>query len=120
METILLCGILFSMIGLLAGYRMSLQLREDSRNRIAAIYLAEEEMAGVIAEGTHGCLQEQIMKLAGGKKQVFRNQCGYVVSGTAKFQESSAYLVCIKISWKEGGKEKHVELERKVRDKFME
>lgn len=117
MEALLLSLALISLSSVFVVYRLSGQMHIGNQSRIAALYLAQEQMAYVVEQGSRGALHAGQLPWLGAEEALSINRREYRSHTEAVMDEDKGfYRVKVVLAWEQLGEERSIELERLVRN----
>ena len=117
LEVLLLCLVLLSLSSIFWAYRLSAKMHAANQWRVAALYLAQEEMAYMIEKGRQGQLHEGRWPWLGAQEALSLNRGSYTAYADAvKEGPGDFYRVNAVLSWNHFGQDRQVKLERLVRN----
>lgn len=118
LEVLFLTTALLAFSGVFFAYRLSASMHEWNKSRIAALCLAEEQIAYVVERGTEGRLSPgKIPWLASEKEPpVDRHECAVDTEISEVEKETGVYLARVTVTYRLRGKIQEVRLERMVRN----
>ena len=116
MDAVALCIVLFTMVGALGMYRMSLNMRHSALMRTSATHLAETQCSYLEEQAYSGKLPEGDVPWLGRPEDLSQDGTPLQVKTTVTPMEPPMQQVSIQVSWTVHGKEESLRLERWLRE----
>lgn len=117
MEALLLSLILMALSGVFCMYRLSEKMHADNRARVAAVFLAQEEMAYVMERSSKGGLRSGELPWLGAEGADSINGRKYEArADIAADDVGGFYRAQVTVAWEQSGKKRQVVFDRLVRN----
>ena len=118
LEALLLCLVLMALSGVFSAYRLSEQMHADIKAHIAAIFLAQEQMAYVAEKGSEGKLSTGRLSWLGSEEALSLNRKNYEVYADVAALDAGTGICRVQVTaaWEQSGKARRVSFERMVRN----
>ncbi len=114
-EALLMSFLLMALSGVFAMYRLSGRMLADNRAHVAAVFLAQEEMAYVMERGSKGQLRSGKLQWLGADGASSLNGKEYeACADIVATDEEGFYRAQVMVAWEQNGRKRQVVFERLV------
>ena len=122
LEALSLCLVLMALSGVFGAYRLSERMHADNKAHVAAVFLAQEQMAYILEKGSEGKLRPGRLPWLGSEEVMSLNRKNYEAYADIAISEDGTGLCHVKVTvaWEQSGKARQVCFERMVRNAVAE
>ncbi len=118
LEALLLCLVIMALSGVFSAYRLSEQMHAENKAHIAAVFLAQEQMAYIVEKGSEGKLNSGRLSWLGSEEALSLNRKDYEVYADIAVSDGGTGICRVQVTaaWEQSGKARKVSFERLVRN----